>query len=92
MMSMVDSVTIGIETPMIDSGCSLDKEFTKLIRMNPWILFYQIVNQIDSCYGYVHGPLTWDTKDILWMDDRILIMTYKSLAMTSPKPHRLDTS
>ena len=35
MMSMVDSVAIGIETPMIDSGCSLDKEFTKLIRMNP---------------------------------------------------------
>ena len=35
MMSMVDLVAIGVETPMIDSGCSLEKEFTKLIRMNP---------------------------------------------------------
>ena len=35
MMSMVDHVAIGVETPRIDSGCSLEKEFTKLIRMNP---------------------------------------------------------
>ena len=27
MMSMVDLVAIGIETSMIDSGCSLKKEF-----------------------------------------------------------------
>ena len=36
MMSMVDPVAIGVETPRIDSGCSLEKEFTELIRMNPW--------------------------------------------------------
>ena len=35
MMSMVDLVAIDIETLMIDSGCSSEKEFTKLIRMNP---------------------------------------------------------
>ena len=35
MMSMDDPVAIGVETPMIDSGCSLEKEFTELIRMNP---------------------------------------------------------
>ena len=35
MMSMTDPVAIGVETPRIDSGCSLEKEFTKLIRMNP---------------------------------------------------------
>ena len=35
MMSMADHVAIGVETPRIDSGCSLEKEFTKLIRMNP---------------------------------------------------------
>ena len=33
-MSMANLVTIGIETPRIDSGCSLKKEFTELIRMN----------------------------------------------------------
>ena len=35
MMSITDPITIGVETLRIDSGCSLEKEFTKLIRMNP---------------------------------------------------------
>ena len=35
MMSMVDLVAIDVETPRIDRGCSLEKEFTELIRMNP---------------------------------------------------------
>ena len=35
MMSMADLVAIGVETIRIDSGCSLEKEFTELIRMNP---------------------------------------------------------
>ena len=35
MMSMVDHLDIGVETPRIDSGWSLKKEFTELIRMNP---------------------------------------------------------
>ena len=35
MMSMVDPIAIGMETLRIDSGCSLEKEFTELIRMNP---------------------------------------------------------
>ena len=34
-MSMTDPVAVGVETLRIDSGCSLEKEFTKLIRMNP---------------------------------------------------------
>ena len=34
MMSMIDLVAIGVETPRIDSGCSLAKEFIELIRMN----------------------------------------------------------
>ena len=50
------------------------------------------VNQIDSCHGCVYGPLTRDTKDILWMDDRVLIITYESLAMGSLKCHKLDTT
>ena len=35
MMSMADLIVIGVETLRIDSGCSLEKEFTELIRMNP---------------------------------------------------------
>ena len=35
MMSMVDPIAIVMETLRIDGGRSLEKEFTKLIRMNP---------------------------------------------------------
>ena len=35
MMSMADLVTIDIEILKTNSGCSLEKEFTKLIHMNP---------------------------------------------------------
>ena len=35
MMSMSDPIAICVETLKIDSECSLEKEFTKLIRMNP---------------------------------------------------------
>ena len=75
MMSMADPIAIGVETLMIDSAGSLEKEFTKLIRVNPWMVLYLTVNQVDYCCGCVCGPLTWDTKDILWIDYRVLIMT-----------------
>ena len=35
MMSMANPMAIGIETPRIDSGCSMEKKFTQLIRRNP---------------------------------------------------------
>ena len=35
MMSVTDSVAIGIETLRIDGECSLEKEFIELIRINP---------------------------------------------------------
>ena len=35
MMSMADPMATSVETPRIDIGCSLEKEFTELIRMNP---------------------------------------------------------
>ena len=35
MMSMIDLVAISVETLMIDSRCSLEKEFIGLIYMNP---------------------------------------------------------
>ena len=38
MISMDDPVAIGMETLRIDSGCSSEKEFTKLIHMNPRIV------------------------------------------------------
>ena len=35
MMSMTDPIAIDVKTLKIDSGCSLEKEFNELIRMNP---------------------------------------------------------
>ena len=35
MMSIADPIAIGVETLRIDSGSSLEKEFTELICMNP---------------------------------------------------------
>ena len=35
MMSMSDLVAINVETLMIDSGFSLEKELIELIRINP---------------------------------------------------------
>ena len=35
MMSMANPIAIGVEILRIDSGCSLEKEFTELILMNP---------------------------------------------------------
>ena len=57
MMSMADLIAIGMETLMIDSRCSLEKEFTELIRMNPLMVLYLTINQVDSCHGCVCGPL-----------------------------------
>ena len=58
MMSMTDPVAIDVETPRIDGGCSLEKEFTELIRMNPLMVLCLIFNQVDSCHGCVRGLLT----------------------------------
>ena len=92
MMSMADPIAIGVETLRIDSGCSLEKEFTELICMNPWMVLYLTVNQVDLCHDCVCGPLTWDTKDSLWMDDCVLIMTYEFLVTGYLKCHILDTT
>ena len=35
MMNMADLMTICVETLIIDSGCSLEKEFTNLIHFKP---------------------------------------------------------
>ena len=58
MIIMVDHVAISVEALRIDSGCSLDKEFTELICMNPRMLLYPIVNHFDLGHDCVYGPLT----------------------------------
>ena len=58
MMSMTDLVAIGVKTLRIESECSLEKEFTELIRMNPRTVLYLIIDQVDSCHDCVCGPLT----------------------------------
>ena len=35
MMSITDPIAIDVEIPKIDNGCSLEKEFTGFIHMNP---------------------------------------------------------
>ena len=57
-MSMVDPIAIGVETLRIDSGYSLEKEFTELIHMNPLMVLYLTVNQVDSCQCSICGLLT----------------------------------
>ena len=56
------------------------------------MVLYLTVNHVDSCHGCVCCPLIGDTKDVLWMDDRVLIMTYESLATGYLKCHILDTT
>ena len=46
MMSMADRVAISVETLRIDSGCSLKKDFNKLIHMN---LLMVIIPYWQSC-------------------------------------------
>ena len=58
MISMNDHIAIGVETRSIDSGCSLAKEFSELIHMNPSIVLHLTINQVDSCHGFVCGPFT----------------------------------
>ena len=36
---------------------------------------YLIMNKFDLCHGYICGHLTSNTKNILWMNDFVLIMT-----------------
>ena len=58
LMSMADPVAIDFKTLRIDIWCSMEKEFTELIRMNPRMILDLTVNQVDSCHGCVCGLLT----------------------------------
>ena len=50
MTSMIDLVAINMEILWIDSRYYLEKEFTELICMNPLMVLYLNVNQVDSCH------------------------------------------
>ena len=52
MMSMVDPMAMGVETPKIDSGRSLENEFTKLICMNPSMILCQNINKVHLFHNY----------------------------------------
>ena len=56
MITMAHLVAIVVEKPRTNSGCSLKKEFTKLIHMNSQIVLYLIINQVDSCHSCVRDP------------------------------------
>ena len=58
LMSMVDLLVIYVETLRMDNRCSLEKELIELICMNPRIVLYLSISQVDSCHGCVHGHLT----------------------------------
>ena len=46
MMSMNNLEIIGVETPMIDSGCSLKKGFIELIHLNPLMVLIRLIHVI----------------------------------------------
>ena len=58
MMRMVDLLAINMETRRLDSRCSLEKEFTKLIHMNHIMVLYLIINYVNLFHGCVCDPLT----------------------------------
>ena len=46
-LSSFRSQYIGVKTPKVDSGYSLEKEFTGSICMNPLMVLCQTINQVD---------------------------------------------
>ena len=57
MMNASDLVAIGMTRPRIDSGFSLEKDFSEFKRINPLMILYLTINQIDSCHGCACAPL-----------------------------------
>ena len=62
---MTDLMAIGVQTSIIDSGCSFKKDFTKVIYMNSYIVSYLTINQVDSYHDCVCGSLNLDIKDTM---------------------------
>ena len=58
MMNIANLVAINVDTLRIGSRSSLEKEFNELIHINPCIVLYLNINQVDSYHGHERGPLT----------------------------------
>ena len=56
-MSVSDPVSIGVETPKIINRYSLE-EFSKWIYMDPWMVLYLTINQVDWYHNCLCDPLT----------------------------------
>ena len=61
-MNMINPMVIDVET--LSSRWSLEKEFTELIHINPWMVLCLTINQVYPCQSCVRCLLTWGTKDI----------------------------
>ena len=57
-MSLADPIAISVVISRMDCECSYEKEFTKLICMNPLMVLHLTVNHVDSCHSCVIDPLT----------------------------------
>ena len=54
MISIIDPLAINVETPRINSGCSLEKEFTKLIYIIPiWYCVKLLIKLIHMTIVYM---------------------------------------
>ena len=55
-MSMVDPIVIDVKIQRIDNGYF--SENNELIHVNPRMVLYLTINQVDSChdYKYIYGP------------------------------------
>jgi hypothetical protein len=61
MMRVTDLIVTCVETLRRICRCSLENEFTELIRLNRWMVMYLTVNQLDSIVAVawmVLGPET----------------------------------
>lgn len=56
MIRIIDLVIICVETLKRGIECFLKKSFIKLIYMNPYIVLYLTINQVDSCHNYINDP------------------------------------
>ena len=43
-------------------------KFSNFIHMNPLMVLYLTINQINSRHYHVSGPRAWETEDILWIE------------------------
>ena len=73
MMSIGNHVATNTETQRMYNRCALEKEFIKLIYMNPLIVLYLIVFM---SFDLAHQRYMILWINILWINDCIFIRTH----------------